>query len=170
MEYIVRKITRESAPPFESAQPSSHGIPPTELETGGFGDEVPLTKSSKFISPPLVPFVSNALPFSRVWLYVLVCCSIRLTSRRCLACSSSTLEPRVLMTLFVSKCNDEDRLHSLHEFGKLVCVEHWQSARLLENSRRTYEVPLTWPIVEAGPMSLQLPDRLWIPWLHEPPG
>jgi hypothetical protein len=94
-----RKLTRPLSPPLESAHPSSHGIPPTEVEAGGFGDEVPFTKSSKFISPPLAPFVLNALPSSRVWLYVLVCCSIRLTSRRCRACSSSTRDPRVLITL-----------------------------------------------------------------------
>jgi hypothetical protein len=94
-----RKLTRPLLPPLESAHPSSHGIPPTELEAGGFGDEVPFTKSSKFISPLFVPFAVNALPSSRVWLYVLVCCSIRLTSRRCRACSSSTRDPRVLITL-----------------------------------------------------------------------
>jgi hypothetical protein len=94
-----RKLTRPLSPVLESAHPSSHGIPPTELDAGGFGDEVPFTKSSKFISSPLAPFVLNALPFSSVWLNVLVCCSMRLTSRRCWACSSSTRDPRVLITL-----------------------------------------------------------------------
>jgi len=120
-----RKLTRPLSPPLESAHPSSHGIPPTELDAGGFGDEVPFTKSSKFISPPFVPFAVNALPFSRVWLYVLVCCSIRLTSRRCRACSSSTRDPRVLITLLNQQTQDCKIGDLRHEFRELIGIEDW---------------------------------------------
>jgi len=94
-----QRLTRPLSPLLESAHPSSQGIPPIVMEVGGLGEELPFTKSSKFISPPFVPLLLNALPFSSVWLYVLVCCSIRLTSRRCWACSSSTRDPNVLITL-----------------------------------------------------------------------